>query len=114
VPENTLNTVIETEGEIQAMLDAERLRAQTWLERVRQEVETDLQAQLAALATNAAEAGEAPHRVAAAETAPCLRRAEELAQRLATIGDEELGRAVRRHLAALLPGRAHDRPDVQG
>lgn len=114
MPENTLKTVIDTETEIQAILDAERLRAQAWLERIRQEVDAELQAQLATLSATAAEAEQGARTAAAEETAVAIRQAELLAQRLAAISDDELERTVRRHLAVIIQGTGHDRPDGQG
>jgi len=114
MPENALTSVIEVENEIQAMLDAERNQAQAWLERVRQEVETDLQQQLAALPTTTSESEKNARATGADETAAIVRRAEQSAERLGAIGDEVLEETVRRHLSVIIKGTGHDRPDGQG
>jgi hypothetical protein len=106
MPENALNSIIVVENEIQAMLESERLRAQAWLERIRQEIETDLQRQLSALTATSAAAEQEARAAAADETAAVVRRAGQSAERLAEIGNGVLEQTVRRHLAVILQGES--------
>lgn len=102
---NTLQEVFGVEREISGMLAAERKKADEWLERARREIDQWTTSEIAALKTSAARDQEAAREVARERAAATLAQAMSATDRVRGLPDAQLAPLVRRHLAALLPGR---------
>ncbi len=96
--------VISAEKEIQARLEAERIRSREWLEGIRKEAEKRF-------AREEEQAGEAfrmsvekSRDDAAAMAGKVIKNAEEEAERLLALSDETLRGIIMRRLRTILPG----------
>lgn len=109
-----LKEIVQREKALAAEVAAEKERARAWLEEVRSELAMNGEQGLQALQQHGASAQAAA--LAAAQTAAeeRLHQAEALAQRFAALSDEQLQGLIRAKLAAILPARGHDHPDVEG
>lgn len=109
-----IKEIVEREQELTARVAAEQEKARAWLEQVRLELAAAADQQRQALQQQAT-AAEAKT-LAAAQTAAekRLQQAEALAQRFADLGDDQLRALILAKLAAILPARGHDHPDVEG
>lgn len=109
-----LDEIILLEKRIQAEVEAEEVRASAWRER-------EL-ANLAAAETREKVAEEARFEQIMIRAQDSVRReaealesaAQALCRRLEEIDDDDLRRALHRHLAILLPGGDHDHPHGEG
>ncbi|PLX83496.1 MAG: hypothetical protein C0617_11240 [Desulfuromonas sp.] len=112
--EGTLREVVRLEREIHRQLAEEQLRADEGLERLRRELEEEYEEQSKALAEALEQAVEEAKRQSEERAAGMLAESRRQAERLAAMSDEQLGRIVHRQIALIVPGEAHDRPDVEG
>lgn len=109
-----LKEIVQREKALAAEVAAEKERARAWLEGVRSELEIDAEQRRQTLQQQGASvqaAALAAEKTAAEER---LRQAEALTQRFAALSDEQLQMLIRAKLAAILPARGHDHPDVEG
>lgn len=109
-----IQEIVQREKALAAAVEAEKERARAWLEGVRSELTLATEQQRQALLQQGAAVQAAA--LAAAQTAAekRLQQAEALGQRFAALSDGQLQPLIREKLAAILPARGHDHPDVQG
>ena len=103
--QSTLAEILAVERDIRTRLDAERERANRWLENARHEIEQEHSTQLAQIRSAAAARRDAALRAAHDRASAELLSAEAAA---GTVGlsDDALRPIVRRHLTFLLPEAA--------
>ncbi len=107
--DNTLKAVIEAEKEIQDRVEAEKRRAEQWLEQKKPQIQQDLKSQLEKL-LEANEQIKTRIRADAEEQASeIISKAQTRAAELSRITPERLQQVVRRRLSCILPRAEHDR-----
>jgi hypothetical protein len=104
--QDTLQEVFGLEREISSKLDAERQRADQWLEGARRDIEQGRLSEIARLKARTVQDEAAAQQAARDKAAEILRRATSAAARVAALETEQLVPIVRQHLAAIMPGSA--------
>lgn len=109
-----IQDIVRREQELAARVAAEQQKARAWLEQLRGELAQAVALQRQALQQQATAAR--ARAMEASQSAAEARRqqAETLAQRFAALGDDQLRPLILAKLAAILPARGHDHPDVEG
>jgi len=104
--QDTLAQILRVETELREQLDAERSRAAAWLAATRRDLEAAHQRDLEALrAAGGKRRADAEQRTQE-QARQVVRQAEQAAGGAGRVPPEALRTAVRRHLAAILPGGA--------
>lgn len=98
-----LSDVIETEQEIQTILERERKKSLEWIERVRAEVEREIAGEEERLKESAAKTLADAEADAEAKATELVNNAALQARRLAHIDDEVLRKIVARYIPRILP-----------
>lgn len=106
--QDTLSEILEVEQEIMAMLNAERKRADQWLERTKLKIEQAKQSDLARLAESVAKSEPVAKKAAQDKAAAIVRQAQSLAVHIDRIEEDRLKQVVRQHIAAIIPGATRD------
>ncbi len=106
--------MIETEREIQAILEREKKKADEWVERVRAEAGQEIAREEERLKALSARAMAAARADAEAKAAEIIASSNLRAQRLAHL-DDSVRKILVKYLPRILPGReGHDRQNVEG
>lgn len=103
--QSTLAEILGVEHELRERLDAEREQASRWLEQKRREIDLAHAARVSQLQSEAAQRRELALAAARERGAAVVRDTEAAAAAQSAVGDEHIRPLVRRHLAAILPGR---------
>lgn len=111
---NILGKVVEAEKEIQERLDAEKAKADTWLNEIRTGAEKSLSETenklKAALENRIKEASAEAEKKADS----IIRAAGSTADKLRNISDNDLKEIISKHIIKILPGGQYDSKDVEG
>lgn len=106
--QDTLSEILEVEKEIKAMLDAERKRADQWLERMKLEIEQATQSELARLKDSVAQSEPVAKKAAEEKAAAIVQQARSRAEHIERIEEDRLTQIVRQSIAAIIPGATRD------
>ena len=101
---STLQDILGVEREIREQLDAERTRASQWLEDARREIDAAHREEMERVREEAERRREAVRRAAAERADRHARDVEARASVVDRWPDEQLRRAVRERIAAIVPG----------
>ncbi len=100
-PSESLDDILVIEREIAAMLAGERAKAAQWLEDTKRSIDQTAQAELARVHETAAVDQERARETARLNAASIVEKAESVAARLDSLGDEQLKPIVWRHVATI-------------
>ena len=103
--DQVINEVIAVEKELQAHLDAEKLKCEQRVEKAKRESEEKIVLEEAALKESSLIAARDARIEAEAVAAHIMEEASARATRIERIGDELLSRIIARHIIKILPGR---------
>ncbi len=108
-----LDTIIETEKEIQETLERERRKSVQWLENTKKAIEAEIAAEVLKLEKSSRETDAAARENARRRAAEILADAAEQCRRLSEISDEKLKKFLMQHMAGIRPENNRDSQDVQ-
>ncbi len=90
------------------MLDAERKRANQWLERTKLEIDQATESELARLKESVPQSEPAAKKAAEDEAAAIIQQARSLAEAIERIEEDRLRQIVREAIAGIIPGATRD------
>jgi hypothetical protein len=102
--ENTFESIIKLEKEIQTMLGSEREKVSRWLADTKANITKDQEDKLNRLRTSEAEERETARRSAEDRAAALLEKADMQIERLEHLDDDYLAETLWQHLKAIVPG----------
>jgi vacuolar-type H+-ATPase subunit H len=105
--QSTLQEILGVEKEIREQLDAERERASRWLEDARRQVQAEHEAGVARLQAGAGQREAAARQAARQKAEEVLGQAQAAANAVAHLTDDELRRALVRHIVCIVPGASN-------
>lgn len=106
---NPLNAILDIEKDIAERLTAERAKAAQWLQQSKLDIEQSAQSENARLQVSTAQAEASARDVAAKHSAEIVQRARTSSSQLELFDPDRLKQLVWKHIAAIVPGRRHDR-----